>query len=114
MIFPPARATEHGAELPIYLNSNKHLLFNRENFKDLETFPSEKKGAPLKNLQEPGGPWRFVLHHDDRTVIYSLDPRFGLDDVNTLNLLTRPFLGRRIEGGVDETLPVLVITGREV
>jgi hypothetical protein len=45
------------------------------------------------------------------TTSLRLKPRLCLNNVNNLNLLTLPFLRLGIECGVDEALPVFVITG---
>jgi hypothetical protein len=45
---------------------------------------------------------------------HKLEPRISLNDIQTFNLLALPFLAFRIEGGVDETTPVFVITDWEI
>ena len=69
------------------------------------------------------GAWRFVSFtlHGDLTckevlliLKEKLQPRICFDDIHTVNLLALPLLGLRIKGGVDEDLPVLIITGRIV
>ncbi len=45
---------------------------------------------------------------------YGLDPGFGLNDVDTGNLLTFPLFCLGIKGRVNKALPVLVINSGEV
>jgi hypothetical protein len=55
----------------------------------------------------------LFLHHATAKA-EALQPGLSLDDIETFYFFTLPFLGFRIEGGVNETLPILVITGGEV
>jgi len=85
-----------------------------------------KSNVPSKkNLQAPGnGAWRFVFFFLYIGVLTCeqvmcvpqerLDPGIGFDDINAVNLLAFPLFGLRIKGGINEDLPVLIITGRVI
>jgi hypothetical protein len=69
------------------------------------------------NILKISRPLMGLEIHTQKTSVSNtlyLDPRLGLDEVDTLNLLTLPLLGLGIKGGVNETLPVLIIYSREV
>ncbi len=83
-------------------------------FQDTCSFPEGKAVATIEKISRSTRPLEIFLHHSARAVIQRLQPRIGLNDVNHFDLLALPFLGFNIEGGVNEALPVFVITGREI
>src|SRR5210317_153607 len=83
-------------------------------FQDTCSFPEGKAVATIEKISRSARPLEIFLHHSACAVIQRLQPRLGLNDVNHFNLLALPFLGLNIEGGVNEALPVFVITGRVI
>ena len=62
------------------------------------------------NLQAPEQ--GLEIHFQAVNVVSRSDPRSGLDDVHAIDFFALPLFALGIKGGVNEDLPVLVITGR--
>jgi hypothetical protein len=74
---------------------------------------TQTKSKPdTKNLQAPERSLEISFQTVSAAAVS--EPRSGLDDVDTVDLLALPLFGLGVKGGVDEHLPVLVITGRVV
>ena len=74
---------------------------------------TQTKSKPhTKNLQAPERSLEISFQTVNAAAVS--EPRSGLDDVDAVDLLALPLFALGIKGGVNETLPVFVITCWEV